>query len=67
MNRALKWAGGLFLGFVLVTQQVIVNGPLIHLDAKIANADRPKLSKLMIFALKKIDNLGLRGLSLIHI
>ena len=63
MNRALKWAGGLFLGFIIVTQQVIVNGPLIHLDAQIANADRPKLSKLLVFTLKKIDNLGLRGLT----
>jgi hypothetical protein len=33
-NRALKWVGLLFVGFLIVTQQVITNGPLIHLDAK---------------------------------
>ena len=45
-NRALKWAGLLFIGFLAVTQQVITNGPLIHLDAKIFNADRPALTSL---------------------
>ena len=62
-NRALKWAGALFVGFVLVTHQVIINGPLIQLDAIVFNADRPKLTSLERLILLRIDNLGLRGLS----
>ena len=63
MNLALKWAGGLFAGFLLVTWQVITNGPLIHLDAIIFNAQRPQLTKLEKLVLLRIDNLGLRGVT----
>ena len=63
MVRALRWAGLLFIGFLLVTQQVISNGPLIHLDAKIFNAQRPHLTKLEKLILLRIDNLGLRGVT----
>ena len=63
MVRALRWAGLLFFGFLLVTQQVISNGPLIHLDAKIFNAQRPHLTKLEKLLLLRIDNLGLRGVT----
>jgi len=62
-NRALKWAATLFIGFLLVTHQVIINGPLIHLDAIIFNADRPKLTSLERVILLRIDNLGLRGVT----
>ena len=63
MNRALKWAGLLFIGFLAVTQQVITNGPLIHLDAKIFNAHRPNLTSFQKLVLLRIDNLGLRGVT----
>ena len=62
-NRALKWAGLLFVGFLIVTQQVITNGPLIHLDAIIFNAHRPALTSLERIILMRIDNLGLRGVT----
>ena len=62
-NRALKWAGALFVGFVLVTHQVIINGPLIQLDSIVFNADRPKLTSLERLILLRIDNLGLRGVT----
>ncbi|MFM8621444.1 MAG: phosphatase PAP2 family protein [Candidatus Nanopelagicaceae bacterium] len=62
-NRALKWAGLLLIGFLAVTQQVITNGPLIHLDAKIFNAKRPALTSLERLILMRIDNLGLRGVT----
>ena len=62
-NRALKWAGALFVGFVLVTPQVIINGPLIQLDAIVFNADRTKLTSLERLILLRIDNLGLRGVT----
>lgn len=63
MGRALKWSGLLLVGFLIVTQQVITNGPLIHLDAIIFNADRPHLTKFEKLILLRIDNLGLRGVT----
>lgn len=63
MNIALRWAAGLFIGFLIVTQQVITNGPLIDADAAIANADRPKVRGTLKFILMRIDNLGLRGVT----
>ena len=63
MYRALKWSVALLCGFLLVTHQVIINGPLVHLDAIIANAHRPKLSDGLNNFLMLIDDLGLRGVT----
>ena len=52
-----------FLGFIVVTQQVITNGPLIALDARIANAGRVDFPSWIDFILMRIDDLGLRGLT----
>lgn len=63
MNKALRWSALLFFGFLIVTQQVMSNGPLINIDTQIALAKRPHLNHWINFALKKIDNLGLRWLT----
>jgi membrane-associated phospholipid phosphatase len=63
MNRALQWSAIMLFGFLLVTHQVIINGPLVHLDAIIANADRPKLGDGVNNFLMVIDDLGLRGVT----
>ncbi|MCX6430881.1 MAG: phosphatase PAP2 family protein [Actinobacteria bacterium] len=63
MVTALRWSGFLFLGFLLVTQQVMSSGPLIRLDANIADAKRHNFGDFINFLLRKIDNLGLRGLT----
>ena len=63
MFRAVKWSSLLFIGFIVVTQQVITNGPLIALDAKIANAKRINFPSWVDFIFMRIDNLGLRGLT----
>jgi membrane-associated phospholipid phosphatase len=63
MNRAIRWSGLLLLGFAVVTQQVITNGPLIAMDAKIANAGRINFPPWIDFIFMRIDNLGLRGLT----
>ncbi|CAN2181054.1 PAP2_like_2 domain containing protein [Candidatus Nanopelagicaceae bacterium] len=63
MVRAVKWSSLFFVGFVIVTQQVITNGPLIALDAKIANAGRTDFPSWIDFLLMRIDDLGLRGLT----
>ncbi len=63
MSRALRWSTLLFFGFLIVTQQVMSDGPLIRLDANIARAKRPHVAHWFDFVLRKIDNLGLRGLT----
>ena len=63
MVRAIKWSSLFFLGFIVVTQQVITNGQLIALDAKIANAGRTDFPSWIDFLLMRIDDLGLRGLT----
>ncbi len=63
MVRAVRWSTLFFVGFIVVTQQVITNGPLIALDAKIANASRTDFPSWIDFVLMRIDDLGLRGLT----
>jgi len=63
MVRAVKWSSLFFAGFIVVTQQVIANGPLIALDARIANASRTDFPSWIDFILMRIDDLGLRGLT----
>ena len=63
MNRALQWSVVMLFGFLLITHQVIINGPLVHLDAIIANAHRPKLGNGLNNVLMVIDDLGLRGVT----
>jgi len=63
MIRAVKWSSLFFVGFIVVTQQVITNGPLIALDARIANAKRIDFAPWIDFILMRIDDLGLRGLT----
>ena len=63
MVRALRWSGLSFLGFLIVTQQVMTNGPLINIDTKISETKRHNFGHLIDFLLRKIDNLGLRWLT----
>jgi len=63
MVRAVRWSTLFFFGFIVVTQQVITNGPLIALDARIANAGRTDFPSWVDFVLMRIDDLGLRGLT----
>lgn len=63
MVRAVKWSTLFFAGFIVVTQQVITNGPFIALDARIANAGRTDFPSWIDFILMRIDDLGLRGLT----
>lgn len=63
MVKAIRWSVLFFAGFLGITQEVIANGPLIDLDAKIANANRIDLPGWIDFIVMRIDNLGLRGLT----
>jgi len=61
MFRALRWSAVLFIGFLLVTHQVIARGPLSDIDATIAEAKRPNFAPWIDFVIRRIDDLGLRG------
>lgn len=63
MNRALRWSALFFAGFLMVTQQVMTNGPLIDFDGRIARAKRHNFTPWIDAVFKRIDNLGLRGLT----
>ena len=63
MDRALRWSFLSFIGFLLVTQQVITYGPLVNFDNHINEARKPHFSGFSGFLLRRLDDLGLRGLT----
>ena len=63
MDRALRWSLLLFTGFLLVTQQVLTFGPLVDYDKKINSDPKPQFEGLAGFLLRRLDDLGLRGLT----
>ena len=63
MARAFRWSAALFIGFLLITQQVITNGPLIEIDKWIHDLDRPKFHGMSGFLVRRLDDLGLRGVT----
>lgn len=63
MDRALRWSLLLFFGFIVVTQQVYTNGPLVTYDKEINSQPKPQFEGLYGFVLRRLDDLGLRGLT----
>lgn len=63
MFRAFRWSLLLFFGFLLVTHQVIINGPLVAYDEEIASQPQPEFVGVQGFILRRLDDLGLRGLT----
>lgn len=63
MDRALRWSLLLFLGFLVVTQQVLTNGPLVSYDKEINSQPKPQFEGLAGFTLRRLDDLGLRSLT----
>ena len=63
MFRAFRWSLLLFIGFLLVTHQVLINGPLVSYDQEIASQPQPEFEGLSEFILMRLDDLGLRGLT----
>jgi membrane-associated phospholipid phosphatase len=63
MFRAFRWSLLLLVGFLLVTHQVIINGPLVTYDEEIARQPQPEFEGLSEFILRRLDDLGLRGLT----
>ena len=63
MFRAFRWSLLLLIGFLLVTHQVIINGPLVAYDEEIASQPQPEFEGIQEFILRRLDDLGLRGLT----
>jgi len=63
MFRALRWSALLFVGFLFVTQQVLCNGPLVNFDNDVNRTHRPRFDGFSGFILRRLDDLGLRGLT----
>jgi membrane-associated phospholipid phosphatase len=63
MDRALRWSLLLFVGFLVVTQQVITNGPLIAYDRELSSQSKPQFDPISGFVLRRLDDLGLRSLT----
>jgi membrane-associated phospholipid phosphatase len=60
MRSALNWSGSLFIGFVLVTLDLIYEGTLWRVDKFFAEVDRPNFTGILNFLILRIDDLGLR-------
>ena len=63
MDRALRWSLLWFTGFLIVTQQVLTFGPLVEYDKKINSDPKPQFEGFAGFLLRRLDDLGLRGLT----
>ena len=63
MRRALKWSACLFAGFLLVTQQVVTYGPITDIDEFFSESKHPHFKGLSAFIIRRLDDLGLRGVS----
>ena len=63
MFRAFRWSLLLLVGFLLVTHQVVINGPLVTYDEEIASQPQPEFEGIQGFILRRLDDLGLRGLT----
>lgn len=60
MRSALNWSGSLFIGFVLVTLDLIYEGTMWRVDKFFAEVDRPNFTGILNFLILRIDDLGLR-------
>ena len=63
MVRAFRWSGILFLGFLTITHQVIIDGPLIKIDKWFHGLDHPQDQGLTGFIIRRLDDLGLRSVT----
>lgn len=63
MVKAFRWSAIFFSGFLIITQQVIVNGPLIEIDKWIHDLERPEFRGFGGFVIRRLDDLGLRSVT----
>jgi membrane-associated phospholipid phosphatase len=63
MFRAFRWSAIFFSGFLLITHQVLINGPLIEIDKWMHELERPEFRGVNGFIIRRLDDLGLRGVT----
>ena len=63
MRRALKWSATLFAGFALVTYQAVTYGRITEIDRHFGNLKHPHFKGFSAFAIRRLDDLGLRSIS----
>lgn len=63
MRRALKWSASLFAGFLFITHQVLINGPITNIDEALSEAEHPRFRGVSAFIIRRLDDLGLRSVS----
>jgi membrane-associated phospholipid phosphatase len=63
MWRALKWSLSLAIGFLLVTADIFNEGLLWRVDNYFAEIDRPEYPTPLNFLILRVDDLGLRWLT----
>ncbi len=63
MAVALRWSGGLFIAFILVTLDIIFEGLLWRVDQFVTDIERPRLTGFNEFLILRLDDLGLRGVT----
>jgi membrane-associated phospholipid phosphatase len=63
MRRALKWSAAFFGIFLLITQQVVTYGPITDIDEFLSEAKHPHFKGVSAFLIRRLDDLGLRGVS----
>ena len=63
MRRAFKWSAFLFTGFLAVTFQAANYGSITEVDRFFNDLSRPKFSGISEFAIRRLDDLGLRSVS----
>jgi membrane-associated phospholipid phosphatase len=63
MRRALKWSAGFFIGYLIVTWQVVNDGVLIRIDRHFNNLHHPRFHGTTNFIIRRLDDLGLRSVS----
>jgi membrane-associated phospholipid phosphatase len=63
MRRALKWSAGLFIGYLLVTVQVLTNGFIVDIDQSFDKLQHPRFRGISYFIIRRLDDLGLRSVS----
>lgn len=63
MRRALKWSAVLFAGYLVITFDAYRYGQITELDRYFNNLSHPEFDGLSEFLIRRLDDLGLRGVS----
>lgn len=63
MIRAVKISALLFLGYIIVTLSVLLDTPVRAFDQFVHEVDMPDYPWILEFTVRRIDDLGLRGLT----